>query len=951
VAVSGAALIGSACGDSPAPDSLGTDVAANVGVPIGQPCTAGYVCQSGVCDPTTQLCVGLAVGQSCWASFVCQSGLCDPTTQVCLGGQGGARCKLGSDCLTGVCLANGYCSATATCFDGVQNGTETGKDCGGSCAQRCAVGAGCASGHDCVTGVCAAASGLCVAPSCADGVLNGGETDTDCGGPCPGCGDGKKCTTVADCQGNGAGNGTENPVCSATTAGAQAYCRQSTRCTNGLWDSAAGETDVDCGGPCKPCPSPGRACGVDADCASGVCTLGACQAASCQDGRKNGTETGIDCGGAACPACGGGLPCKVGADCASGTCAGSYCTGPLDPCAGAACAAPDACHFASCSQGACQTSPRACQASCQELVLDPALLAHSGAGAPASGGWEMTANGSVSTTVNLTAGQTVVTVTAKGAVSGGVWPHLVVAIDGAPIGSASVSSASYTAYAYPIPSGLSSGAHTLSVAFDNYAKPPAAHDLFLQKVAVGCGGATCSDGIWNGGEAGTDCGGPCSPCPFAQACAGKSCAAPQCGVATCDPGVGACVGQAAADGTACHWGWSERFGNSPFATTQLGGLAAAPSGGIFATGVFYGPGVDFGGGPMSFSGVYDTVLARYDGSGHHVWSKGFGAPGGGCESSGIAADPAGNVVMGGLLWGTADFGGGPLVGGGYFGWHAFVADFDSAGNHRWSKVFGDAVHPSAAMGFTTVATDAAGDVFVGGGFQGDVDFGGGLLHSAGGVDMFVAKFDASGNHLWSRSFGDARDQYTTSLATDAAGNVLLTAVFEGTVVLGAQTLVTSPYSPTTLVAKLDGSGQPVWALPPSGSGIQQSAALAVDAAGNAVVSRGNTVTKLTPNGTALWTSPAAGTGAVAIDAGGNVTVGGGGFLARFDAWGNALAAASLPGTAVGGITVASGSSVYVSGSFQTGADFGAGVLTSNGTDAFLARWGSFGCVSGACVAP
>ena len=36
--------------------------------------------------------------------------------------------------------------------------------------------------------------------TCGDGVLNGDETDVDCGGSCAGCGEGKICEEPADCM-------------------------------------------------------------------------------------------------------------------------------------------------------------------------------------------------------------------------------------------------------------------------------------------------------------------------------------------------------------------------------------------------------------------------------------------------------------------------------------------------------------------------------------------------------------------------------------------------------------------------------------------------------------------------------------------------------------------------------------------------------------------------------
>jgi hypothetical protein len=59
---------------------------------------------------------------------------------------------------------------------------------------------GCVSTADCAAPeVCQAK--MCVAPSCADGMKDGDETDVDCGGTCSKCADGKSCLTGADCAG------------------------------------------------------------------------------------------------------------------------------------------------------------------------------------------------------------------------------------------------------------------------------------------------------------------------------------------------------------------------------------------------------------------------------------------------------------------------------------------------------------------------------------------------------------------------------------------------------------------------------------------------------------------------------------------------------------------------------------------------------------------------------
>ncbi|HZF49969.1 MAG TPA: hypothetical protein VE093_15020, partial [Polyangiaceae bacterium] len=66
-----------------------------------------------------------------------------------------------------------------------------------------------------------------------------------------------------------------------------------------------GEAGIDCG--CAKCATlckDGDTCELPEHCVSGACYAGICQAPTCFDMVKNGTEQGVDCGGNcefACP--------------------------------------------------------------------------------------------------------------------------------------------------------------------------------------------------------------------------------------------------------------------------------------------------------------------------------------------------------------------------------------------------------------------------------------------------------------------------------------------------------------------------------------------------------------------------------------------------------------------------------------------------------------------------
>jgi hypothetical protein len=155
-----------------------------------------------------------------------------------------------------VCMA-------ATCADGLKDGVETDVDCGGNVCNACANKLACGSGSDCMSSTCA--NGTCVAQHCTDtfgpdaGMVEVGETDTDCGGPdCAPCGQGKFCMTPSDCQSNSCNFNGDAGTCGPGN------------CKDGI--ANFGETDVDCGGPtsCPRCQT-SQICSMPSDCDSGAC--------------------------------------------------------------------------------------------------------------------------------------------------------------------------------------------------------------------------------------------------------------------------------------------------------------------------------------------------------------------------------------------------------------------------------------------------------------------------------------------------------------------------------------------------------------------------------------------------------------------------------------------------------------------------------------------------------
>ncbi|MFI5219763.1 MAG: T9SS type A sorting domain-containing protein [Bacteroidia bacterium] len=335
--------------------------------------------------------------------------------------------------------------------------------------------------------------------------------------------------------------------------------------------------------------------------------------------------------------------------------------------------------------------------------------------------------------------------------------------------------------------------------------------------------------------------------------------------------------------------------------------------------------------------VYEKANAQ---SPNWLWAKSIGGTGDDLGSS-IAIDVSGNVYTTGYFEGTVDFdpdllGNFNLTSAG--GSDIFISKLDGSGNFVWAVAMGGIDYDDG----TSIITDASGNVYTIGYFEGTVDFDPGVgifnLTSVSGT-VFVSKLDSSGNFVWAKAMGGTSSAYCSSIVLDTAvsGNIYITGLFFWTVdfdpgagIFNLTAAGASGYS-DIFISKLDSSGNFLWAKRMGGAGGSNDAgqSIALDPSGNGdVYTTGYFI------------------GTVDFDPGPatfNLS-GSGCFISKLDASSNFVWAKAMGGSSGNYIALdpAGSGAVYTTGNFNGSVDFdpGTGVfnLTSAGNaDIFISK--------------
>ena len=227
-----------------------------------------------------------------------------------------------------------------------------------------------------------------------------------------------------------------------------------------------------------------------------------------------------------------------------------------------------------------------------------------------------------------------------------------------------------------------------------------------------------------------------------------------------------------------------------------------------------------------------------------------------------------------------------------------------------------------------IATDNGGNVYITGNFQGTAAFGPYFLTSTGETDIYMAKLDINRNWVWIQKAGGFDNDSGSDIVIDRSNNIYITGYFEGIATFGSFSLTSSGES-DVFIAKIDTSGNWLWAKRAGGNIHVKGHRLTPDDMGNCYV-------------TGCFEG-SVNFGSYSLTSSGSEDV----FVAKIDADGNWQWATGAGGSDWDyglGIEVDDTGNSYVTGCFQDVATFGPFTITSNDSlDIFVAKLNTSGC--------
>ncbi|MCP4133889.1 MAG: hypothetical protein GY754_23165 [bacterium] len=167
-------------------------------------------------------------------------------------------------------------------------------------------------------------------------------------------------------------------------------------------------------------------------------------------------------------------------------------------------------------------------------------------------------------------------------------------------------------------------------------------------------------------------------------------------------------------------------------------------------------------------GSDDIFLAKFDSSGKKLWIKQYGSSGSD-YSRNVLTDSSGNVYV--TVYSNGSFNGYSNTG----DYDIFLVKYNSQGEELWTSHIDSSTNDSPQE----AAIDSEGNIYVTGYTDGDMDGADGSQTHSGAYDLFLVKFNSSGDVAWIRQKGTSDSEQALRITIDKAGSIYVTGLTNG----------------------------------------------------------------------------------------------------------------------------------------------------------------------------
>jgi hypothetical protein len=207
---------------------------------------------------------------------------------------------------------------------------------------------------------------------------------------------------------------------------------------------------------------------------------------------------------------------------------------------------------------------------------------------------------------------------------------------------------------------------------------------------------------------------------------------------------------------------------------------------VFVTGVFNGTTIAFGSSTLTNTSSQTMFLVKYDPNGNVIWARNPTGDVVGDDYFGtyVSAESNGNTfVAGSFTNSTLVFGTYTLSGGS--GQNTFLVKYDASGNVVWAT---GSNNPNCSNRPFSVSADGIGNAYITGQYSSaPLVFGSYTLTNSGVKNMFLTKYNASGNVLWAKRSISAKMEAGLSVSSNSNA-VFVSGMMDTTTVFGTYTI-------------------------------------------------------------------------------------------------------------------------------------------------------------------